>query len=141
MDEQHAGSPLVDAYIAAFPAEMQARLQELRATIRAAAPEAEEAISYQMPTFRLHGNLVHFAAYKGHIGFYPAPSGVVAFQERLSRYKGAKGSVQFPLDEPLPLDLVAAIVRFRVAENLAAAEAKGFQRKASRARRGGQGEV
>jgi uncharacterized protein YdhG (YjbR/CyaY superfamily) len=128
----------IDAYIATFPAEMQARLQELRATIRAAAPEAEEVISYQMPTFRLHGNLVHFAAFKGHIGFYPTSSGIAAFQERLARYKSSKGAVQFPLDEPLPLDLVAEMVRFRVAENVAAAEAKAQQRQAARARRGGQ---
>jgi uncharacterized protein YdhG (YjbR/CyaY superfamily) len=78
------------------PAAVQRQRQELRATIRAAAPEAEEVISYQMPTYRLHGNLVHFAAYPGHIGFYPAPSGIAAFQERLAHYKGAKGSVQFP---------------------------------------------
>ncbi|NTU81722.1 MAG: hypothetical protein HGA45_20475 [Chloroflexales bacterium] len=138
MDEQHAGLRSIDAYIATFPADVQVRLQELRATIRAAAPEAEEAISYQMPTFRLHGNLVHFAAHKGHIGFYPAPSGIAAFQERLVRYKSSKGAVQFPLDEPLPLDLVAAIVRFRVAENVSAAEAKAQQRRASRARGSGQ---
>jgi uncharacterized protein YdhG (YjbR/CyaY superfamily) len=137
MGERSTGFQSVDAYIAAFPAEVQALLQELRATIRAAAPGAEEVISYQMPTFRLHGNLVHFAAYTGHIGFYPAPSGIAAFQEALSRYKGAKGSVQFPLDEPLPLDLVAEIVRFRVAENVAAAEAKAQKRRASRLRRSG----
>lgn len=141
MDEQRAGSSSVDAYIVACPAEVQGRLQALRATIRAAAPEAEEVISYQMPTFRLHGNLVHFAAHKGHIGFYPTPSGIAAFQERLARYSSSKGAVQFPLDEPLPLDLVVEMVRFRVAENVAAAEAKALQRKASRARRGGQGEV
>jgi uncharacterized protein YdhG (YjbR/CyaY superfamily) len=136
MEKRGAGIPSVDAYIVAFPAEVQTRLNELRAAIRAAAPAAEEVISYQMPTFRLHGNLVHFAAYTGHIGFYPAPSGVAAFQERLARYKGAKGSVQFPLDEPLPLDLVAEIVRYRVAENLAAAKAKAQKRRESRAQRG-----
>lgn len=138
MDEQRAAISSIDAYIASFPAAVQHQLQELRATIRAAAPEAEEAISYQMPTFRLHGNLVHFAAYKSHIGFYPAPSGIAAFQERLSRYKGAKGSVQFPLGQPLPLDLVAEIVRFRVAENIAAAELKAQQRRSSRSQ--GRGE-
>lgn len=135
MDEQRAAFSSIDAYIANFPDPVQRQLQELRATIRAAAPEAEEVISYQMPTFRLHGNLVHFAAYTGHIGFYPAPSGISAFQERLSRYKGAKGSVQFPLGEPLPLDLVAEIVRFRVAENLAAAEMKAQQRRSARTQR------
>jgi uncharacterized protein YdhG (YjbR/CyaY superfamily) len=92
-----------------------------------------------MPTFRLHGNLVYFAAHKGHIGFYPTSSGIAAFQERLARYPSSKGAVQFPLDEPLPLDLVAEMVRFRVAENVAAAEAKARQRKVARARRGGQG--
>lgn len=139
MDEQRAASPLIDTYIATFPAAVQRQLKELRATIRAAAPEAEEVISYQMPTYRLHGNLVHFAAYPGHIGFYPAPSGIAAFQERLAHYKGAKGSVQFPLDQPLPLDLVAEIVRFRVAENRAAAELKAQQRRSARAQRREEG--
>jgi uncharacterized protein YdhG (YjbR/CyaY superfamily) len=135
MDEQRAAIESIDAYIAGFPAPVQRQLQELRATIRAAAPEAEEVISYQMPTFRLHGNLVHFAAYAGHIGFYPAPSGISAFRERLSRYKGAKGSVQFPLGAPLPLDLIAEIVRFRVAENSAAAELKAQKRRSPRVQR------
>mgnify|MGYP005845712007 CR=1 FL=1 len=85
--------------------------------------------SYQMPTFNLKGNLVHFAAFKQHIGFYPTPSGTVAFQEALSHYKGAKGSVQFPLNQPLPLELVTEIVRFRVEENLAAAAAKSSRRR------------
>jgi uncharacterized protein YdhG (YjbR/CyaY superfamily) len=109
----------IDAYIADFPAPVQAIMQEIRRTIRQAAPDAQEAISYQMPTFRLHGNLVHFAAYERHIGFYPAPSGIAAFQHRLSAYKSAKGSVQFPLNQPIPYDLIAEITRFRVAENLA----------------------
>ena len=108
----------IDEYIATFPAEVQKLLQEMRATIRAAAPEAQEKISYQMPTFYLKGNLVHFAAYQKHIGFYPAPRGIEAFQAELAVYKGAKGSVQFPIDQPLPLDLVRRIVEFRVAENL-----------------------
>jgi uncharacterized protein YdhG (YjbR/CyaY superfamily) len=124
VDKQQDGSAAIDAYIATFPTEVQERLQALRAAIRAAAPQAVETFSYQMPTFNLKGNLVHFAAFKHHIGFYPAPSGIAAFQEALSCYKGAKGSVQFPLDQPLPLELVAEIVRFRVAENLAAAAAK-----------------
>lgn len=114
----------IDEYIAAFPADIQAKLQAMRETIRAAAPEAEERISYRMPTFALHGNLVHFAAFTRHIGFYPAPRGIEAFQQELSRYKGAKGSVQFPLDEPLPLELISRIVAFRVAENGAKAAAK-----------------
>lgn len=129
MDKQQDGSAAIDAYIAAFPSEVQERLQALRATIRAAAPDAVETFSYQMPTFALKGNLVHFAAFKHHIGFYPAPSGIAAFQEALSCYKGAKGSVQFPLDQPLPLELVTAIVRFRVEENLAVAAAKASRRR------------
>jgi len=93
-------------------------LEELRATIRKAAPEAEETINYAIPTFTLNGNLVHFAAAKNHIGFYPAPSGIEAFKEELSVYEGAKGSVKFPLDKPLPLSLVSKIVKFRVKENV-----------------------
>ena len=114
----------IDEYIAGFPEEVQARLQAVRRTIHEAAPEAVEAISYQMPTFRLHGNLVHFAAFPKHIGFYPAPTGMEEFQEELSRYKTGKGSVQFPLDQPLPLDLVRRIVEFRVKESVTAARAK-----------------
>ena len=129
MDSNKAGFSSIDAYIASFPDEIQALLEAMRATIRAAAPEAEEKISYQMPTFFLQGNLVHFAAFKQHIGFYPAPRGIEEFKEELSTYKGAKGSVQFPFDQPLPLDLVARIVRFRVAENMAAAEAKARKGK------------
>src|SRR5687768_17385768 len=114
----------IDAYIAAFPPDIRERLEALRATIHAAAPDATEKISYQMPTFYLKGNLVHFAAFAHHIGFYPAPSGITAFDAELARYKRAKGSVRFPLDEPLPLALVTKIVKFRVKENLAAAKAK-----------------
>ena len=114
----------IDAYIAGFPPEIQAILQQIRATIHAAAPDAQETISYQMPTFTLHGNLVHFAAFKQHIGFYPTPSGTEHFQAALARYKGGKGSVQFPLDEPIPYDLITEIVKFRVEENLAKAAAK-----------------
>jgi uncharacterized protein YdhG (YjbR/CyaY superfamily) len=114
----------IDAYIAQFPEETQALLKQIRETIHAAAPDATEAISYQMPTFKLHGNLVHFAAYKNHIGFYPVPSGIEAFKDDLSVYKQGKGSVQFPLDEPLPLDLITRIVKFRAEENLAKAVKK-----------------
>ncbi len=124
MPENQAVPTTIDEYIAGFPAEVQALLQEMRTTIRATAPEATEAISYRMPTFKLHGILVHFAAFKNHIGFYPVPSGLEAFKEELAAYKGGKGSVQFPLDQPLPLALVEKIVRFRVAENLAKAAAK-----------------
>ena len=108
----------IDEYIAQFPKSVQEILEEIRQVIRTAAPEAEEKISYQMPTFYLQGNLVHFAAYKNHIGFYPAPTGIDAFKEDLSMYKGAKGSVQFPLREPIPLELIRKIVAFRVKENL-----------------------
>jgi len=96
----------IDEYIETFPMEMQKKLQEIRKTIHESAPEATEAISYQMPTFILNGNLVHFAAYEHHIGFYPIPTGMEAFKEELSHYKTGKGSVQFPLDQPLPLDLI-----------------------------------
>jgi uncharacterized protein YdhG (YjbR/CyaY superfamily) len=114
----------IDEYIALFPAQVQAKLNDLRAAIKAAAPEASEKISYAMPTFFLKGNLVHFGAHANHIGFYPTPSGMEQFKQELSVYKTAKGSAQFPLDQPLPLDLVTRIVKFRVAENLAAAAAK-----------------
>lgn len=126
--EKNSGFQTIDAYIATFPADVQKTLQELRAVIKAAAPEATEKISYQMPTFFLQGNLVHFAAYKNHIGFYPAPRGIEAFQEELSRYKGAKGSVQFPIDQPLPLELISRIVKFRRLENLEKAKAKSLKK-------------
>ena len=108
----------IDEYIAKFPIEVQEKLQKIRKIVRDAAPEATEKISYQMPTFYLYGNLVHFAAYKKHIGFYPTPSGITSFDEELAPYKRAKGSVIFPLDKPIPYDLIDKIVRFRVAENL-----------------------
>jgi uncharacterized protein YdhG (YjbR/CyaY superfamily) len=116
----------IDEYIAQFPEEVQRKLQELRQTIRIAAPHAKESISYQMPTFKLKGNLVHFAAYKNHIGLYPAPSGIEKFKKELSVYKGAKGSVQFPIDKPLPLKLIEKIVRFRVKEVMEAGEEKKY---------------
>lgn len=115
---------LIDEYIAGFPLEVQAILQKIRQTIQAAAPDATEKISYQMPTFLFHGNLVHFAAYKNHIGFYPVPSGIEAFKEQLAPYKQGKGSVQFPLDRPIPYELIAKIVRFRVEENREKAKSK-----------------
>ena len=107
----------IDEYIKSFPGDIQARLKQLRALIRRVAPEAQEKISYQMPTFYLNGNLVHFAAYPKHIGFYPTPSGIEAFQKELSKYKSSKGAVQFPLDAPLPLKLIERIVKFRVKES------------------------
>ena len=107
----------IDQYISTFSEEIQDRLKQIRETISKAAPEAKEAISYRMPTYKLNGNLVHFAAYDKHIGFYPAPQGIEAFKEELSKYKGAKGSVQFPHDKPLPLELITKIVKFRVDQN------------------------
>jgi uncharacterized protein YdhG (YjbR/CyaY superfamily) len=107
-----------DAYISAFPEATQKRLRQLRATIKKAAPQADEVISYGMPGYRLNGALVWFAAFAHHIGFYPGVSGISAFKKEISIYKSAKGSVQFPLDESLPLGLIAKIVKFRVNENL-----------------------
>lgn len=127
----------IDEYIAAFPEDIQVMLAELRATIQAAAPAAEEKISYQMPTFALNGNLVHFAAFKNHIGLYPAPTGLEAFQEELSVYKTGKGSVQFPIDQPLPLDLIRKIVQYRVAENAQRAAAKSKKEPIDRPRKQG----
>lgn len=114
----------MDDYISKFPPEVQEILMTLRKVIKESAPDAKEKISYQMPTFALHGNLVHFAAFKNHIGFYPDPSGIEAFKEELSVYKGAKGSVQFPMNKPLPYELISRIVKFRVAENIKKAEEK-----------------
>jgi uncharacterized protein YdhG (YjbR/CyaY superfamily) len=122
MKSNKIGSISIDEYIATFPEVTQKILEELRATIKASAPEAEEKISYQMPTFALKGNLVHFAAWKNHIGFYPTSSGTQAFKHELSIYEGAKGSVKFPIEKPLPLELISRIVKFRVAENLKNAE-------------------
>jgi len=107
-----------EEYFAAFPADVQDMLEDLRQTIAKAAPAAEEVISYQMPAYKLHGMLVYFAAYKNHIGFYPGAGGIAAFRKELSVYKGAKGSVQFPVEQPLPLKLVSRIVKFRVKQNV-----------------------
>ena len=107
----------IDEYIADFPLETQKALQEVRALIRASAPDAIETISYAIPTFDLHGHLVHFAGYEKHVGFYPTGSGVEAFKEELKPYKSGKGSVQFPLGRPLPTDLIRRIVELRVQEN------------------------
>lgn len=114
----------INAYIAQFPEEVQEILEQIRVTVKNAAPEAKETINYAIPTFTLKGNLVHFAAFKNHIGFYPGPTGVEAFEKELSGYKRAKGSVQFPLDQPMPLGLLTKIVQFRVKENLAKAAIK-----------------
>ncbi len=110
----------IDAYIQTFPKDVQAILQKVRQTIQKAAPDAVETISYQMPTFKLNGKgLVYFAAYEKHIGFYPIPSGMKAFEKQLAPYKQGKGSVQFPIDQPIPYDLVRRIVVFRAKENVA----------------------
>ncbi len=119
----------IDEYISGFPADIQVILQKIRQTIKNAAPEAQEAISYQMPTFKLNGNLVHFAAFQYHIGFYPVPSGIEKFKAELSVYKQGKGSVQFPLDQPIPYDLISRIVKYRVEENLKKAAEKKKMKK------------
>jgi len=111
-------SKTIDEYIANSPEETQPILSTIRETIRKAAPNAQETINYGIPTFTLNGNLVHFAGFKSHIGFYPTPSGIEKFRNELSKYKGAKGSVQFPLDKPIPYGLITRIVKFRLKENL-----------------------
>ena len=114
----------IDEYIAGFPPDVQKQLKKLRTTIKKAAPQAQEAIKYRMPTFTLHGNLIHFAAFKHHIGLYPAPTAIAKFKKELSPYAGAKGSARFPLDQPIPFDLVGRIVKFRVQSDLRRAAAK-----------------
>ena len=114
----------VDEYISSFPKGTQALLKELRNKIRQSAPMAEEAISYNIPAFKLKGMLVYYAAYKNHIGFYPTPSGITAFKQELSGYKTAKSAIQFPLDQPLPLALIGKIVKYRVRENFEKADMK-----------------
>ena len=118
MDAARRQFKTMDEYINTFPKDVRTILNELRQAIKEAAPEAEETINYQMPTFTLNGNLVHFGAFKDHIGFYPTPSGIEAFKKELAPYKGAKGSVQFPIDQPLPLPLIRRIVEYRVKENV-----------------------
>lgn len=118
MKSKRSPAKTIDAYIAGFPEDVQEILQKLRETIGKAAPQAEETINYGIPTFKLNGNLVHFAAYKNHIGFYPAPSGITKFKAELVPYVQAKGSVQFPLDGKIPYALIARIVKFRAKENL-----------------------
>ncbi len=108
----------INEYISEFPEEIKEILEQIRETIRQAAPEAKEAIKYGMPTFVLNGNLVHFAAFKNHIGFYPAPSGIDAYIDELAAYRTGKGTIQFPINQPIPYDLIAKVVKFRVEENL-----------------------
>ena len=114
----------VGEYLEAFPVSAQHKLEQVRQAIKKAAPKAEEVISYQMPAYKYHGMLVYFAGWKNHIGFYPTSTGTNIFKKELSVYKGAKGSVQFPLDKPMPLVLISKIVKFRVKENEAKAAAK-----------------
>ncbi|MFW2487964.1 iron chaperone [Clostridium chromiireducens] len=129
MEENKVTYKTIDEYILQFSPEIQEILETLRKVIKESAPDAAEKISYQMPTFVLHGNLVHFAAYKNHIGFYPTPSGINEFKDELSEYKGAKGSVQFPIDKSLPYELISRIVEFRVDENIRKAEDKLKKKK------------
>jgi uncharacterized protein YdhG (YjbR/CyaY superfamily) len=117
MKASRAVPSTIDEYITGFAPDVRAKLQKVRETIRTAAPTAAEAIKYQIPTFVLNGNLVHFAAFQRHIGFYPAPSGIEAFKKELAAYESAKGSVQFPLDKPIPYPLIGRITKFRVKEN------------------------
>jgi len=116
--ERRKGFRNIDEYISTFPKNIQTILQELRQVIRDVAPEAKEVISYQIPTFKLNGNLVHFAAFKDHISFFPTSSGVEAFKRELSDYETSKGTIRFPLDKPIPFDLIKRIVKYRVEENL-----------------------
>jgi uncharacterized protein YdhG (YjbR/CyaY superfamily) len=129
MEGNQVAYKTIDEYIATFPPEIQKKLEEIRATIKAAAPDAEEKISYKMPAFAQKGMLVYFAAWKNHIGFYPIPSGTQAFKQELSAYESSKGAVKFPHNKPLPLDLISRIVKFRLAENLKKAEEKSYKRK------------
>ena len=122
----------IDEYIAGFPGEVQSVMQELRSAIKKAAPKAQETISYQMPTFTLEGNLVHFAGHKNHIGFYPAPSGIDYVSKKLSGFELSKGTIRFPLDRPIPFDLIKRIVQLRVTENLEKAAAKKALKQASK---------
>jgi uncharacterized protein YdhG (YjbR/CyaY superfamily) len=124
MKTANASPKNIEEYIAGFPRDVQEILKQIRTTIKKAAPDAEEAIKYRIPTFVLNGNLVHFAAFKSHIGFYPTPSGIEAFKDELSGYESAKGSVQFPIDEPIPLILIEKIVKFRVKEARSRSKAK-----------------
>jgi len=128
MRTKHAAAEDIDVYIAGFPDNVQAILEKIRMTISKAAPDAEEAIKYQIPTFTLGGNLIHFAGFTNHIGLYPAPRGNATFKDELSAYEGGKGTVRFPLDKPIPYSLITRIVKFRVKESLERAKAKGKKR-------------
>jgi uncharacterized protein YdhG (YjbR/CyaY superfamily) len=128
MKAKQATPQNIDEYIAGFQPEIQKILQKIRMTVKKAAPDAEEAIKYQIPTFTLKGNLIHFAAFKNHIGLYPAPRAIEKFKKELSAYEGAKGTVRFPLDKPIPYDLITRIVKFRVKTTLAKTESKAAKK-------------
>lgn len=119
----------IDAYIAGYPEDVQEILRRIRATIKEVAPDAHETTKYRLPTFTLHGNLVHFGAFKDHIGFYPDPSAIGAFKDELAPYRTSKGAIQFPLSESIPYDLIDRITVYRVQENLAKATAKAAKRR------------
>lgn len=119
----------IDEYISAFSPEIQEILQKLREVIKKSAPDAKEKISYAMPTFEQHGNLVHFAAFKNHIGFYPAPDGINQFQDEVAEYHASKGTLQFPLGKPIPYELISRIVKYRVTRNLEKAKSKSLKKK------------
>jgi uncharacterized protein YdhG (YjbR/CyaY superfamily) len=129
MEQQTTVPKSIDEYILQYPQEIQEILKTLRKVINESAPNADEKISYGMPTFVLNGNLVHFAAFKNHIGFYPTPSGINTFKQELSEYKTSKGAVQFPIGKPIPYDLISKIVKFRVDENKSKAEGKLKKKK------------
>ena len=129
MIAERAEPASIDAYIAGFPDDVQEILQRIRATIKEAAPDAQEAIKYRLPTFTLHGNLVHFGAFMDHIGFYPDPSGIETFRDELAPYRLSKGAIQFPLSEPVPYDLIRRITEYRVQENLVRANAQVSKRR------------
>lgn len=119
----------IDEYIAGFPPKVRALLKQIRAVVRKSAPGAKEKIGYQMPAFDLHGNLVYFAAYKNHIGFYPTSSGIAKFKREIAGYANSKGAVQFPLDQPMPSELIGKIVKFRVQENTEKAKEKAARKR------------
>jgi uncharacterized protein YdhG (YjbR/CyaY superfamily) len=125
----------IDEYIALFPESTQVLLEQVRSAIKKMAPEAEEVISYAMPAFKLEGILVYFAAYKEHIGFYPTGSGIALFQDEISSYTSSKGAVQFPLDKPMPLDLISKIVKYRVNENIEKAKLKARLKSKSKSKK------
>jgi len=124
MEKKENSPTTIDEYIAGYPEELQVKLNEIRRIIKATIPEAKETISYGIPTFALMGNVVHFGGFKSHIGFYPAPSGIEHFKEEIAPYLASKGTLQFPLDKPLPVDLIRRITEFRMQENLQKAAAK-----------------